>query len=597
MNVLKNIKVNRILLSVVLLVFLAISVRVTFLDRVPTGMSDDELLYTLSSQAFFYTGKDVSEQWSPLSLVKPPSNVVIAYGRVPYMLFSPFLGNITPSMFTARLPYALFGGLFVIVIFFICQRLFSPQVGIIAGLVFALNPWSIFFSRTAYESPIAMYFAFMMLVLLLYVRSWKILLAFPFYILSFYSYLGTNIILPLFTLLTIFYAWLLNNKRFTKYYLALIFLTLLVFVVYIIHLPNDIGGGRTKELITPNLPTVSQSVNWDRRESIHTPFTSLFINKYINSGMMIVNQYLGAFSPMYLFSKGEGEARFTLWSHGTFYLIDILFLLIGVISLFRHKMREALLLLSIVLISPIPSALHFGDTQYALRSSFLFPVLIIFIGYGVYTVIQRFQNKAIPAVLIGIVYGIFVANFGYQYNFRNPVYNYDSFGLSGRIFARYMQLVNTHGYKAQMLYNGVDTGLFRQYLFFTKKYTKENHSQIASLFSQQSISLENITFTDCRKISLDQSVITVIPYNLKCTNQKLSKNIVSITDYTGSKPIYLIYNDLLCQKYKLLPYLNNLQLKDFAIENLNEQAFCQKFFTRDVGYNPRNATESAAPKY
>ena len=595
MNLFKIIKSHRIIFSLLIIVFIGLIARVIFLDRIPTGMSDDELLYALSSRSFFYTGKDLTEQWSPLSLTKPSSNVIISLGRVPYILFSPFFGNVDLSMFTARLPYALLGGLFVLVMFLICSKLFSTKVGLIVSVLYAFNPWSIFFSRTAYESPIAMYFAFFMLALLLYLKSWKILLAFTFYILSFYSYLGTNIILPFFTTISVFYSWLLNKKKYTRYYVLFVVLAFIVYFIYIIHLPNDIGGQRTSQLLTPNSPTIVSDVNWNRRESIQTPVMDLFINKYEYSAKIYIHQYLGAFSPTYLFSRGEGVARFTLWSHGTFYLVDAIFLVIGFVFMLRSRRREALLLLSILLIAPIPSAFFSGDLQYALRSSFMYPILLIFISYGVYSVINKFRRKLIPIVSIGILYIVFIANFGYQYIFINPINNYDSFGISGRIFAKYMQFANQHGYESQVLFNGANTGLFRQYIFFNDKYRKDNHSEIASLFPKQTIKIDNVTFTDCKNINLDKSMITMIPFNLKCTSQELSKNILTIANYSNNQGIYLIYNDLVCKKYNMLPYLNNLQLKDFNIEKLDEKTFCQKFFTRDAGHDSINSTGSAVP--
>jgi 4-amino-4-deoxy-L-arabinose transferase-like glycosyltransferase len=587
----------KIILFISLILCIALFTRLILLDRIPTGMSDDELLYPLQSRSFSYTGKDLTEQWSTLSLSKPPAGIISAYGRVPYIMFSPYFANVHLSMFTSRLPYALLGGFFILVMFLICSKLFSTKVGLIVGLLVAVNPWSIFFSRTAYESPIAMYFAFLMFALLLYLRSWKILFAFPFYILSFYSYLGTNIILPLFTTIIVFYSWIINKKKSTKYYVLFIVLAFLILLFYAIHLPNDIGGGRTSELLNPNLPTIVSDVNWNRRESVQTPVMDLFINKYENSARIFINQYLEAFSPTYLFSTGEGAARYTLWSHGTFYVIDAIFLIFGFILLLKHKRKEALLLLSILLISPIPSALHYGDSQYALRSSFMFPTLLILIGYGIYSFINKFNNKLIPIVLISVVYIIFITNFGYQYIFRNPIYNYDSFGISGRIFAKYIQFANHYGYKAQALENGPNIGLFRQYLFFNSRYTKDNHSFIASLFLKNTINIDNITFTGCKNINLNKSIITIIPFNLKCTNKKISRNIISIANYTDNQPIYLIYNDQVCKKYNLLPYLNNLQLKDFDIEKLNVETFCQKFFTRDVGLNSINSTGSAVPSY
>jgi len=96
-------------ISLFLTVFIALLVSFILLERIPTGITDDEMGYILSSRSFFYSAKDVSEQWAPLSLDRPPVKVVSAYGRVPYILFSPFFGNVTLSLFTARFPYALLG--------------------------------------------------------------------------------------------------------------------------------------------------------------------------------------------------------------------------------------------------------------------------------------------------------------------------------------------------------------------------------------------------------------------------------------------------------------------------------------------------------
>jgi len=588
-------KNRRTILLLLFILSLALSARLIFLDKIPTGMSDDEALYPLQSRSFFYTGKDLSEQWSTFSLSKPSASVINVYGRVPYIIFSPYFASINLSMFTARLPYALLGAFFVLVMFAICRKLFSTKIALVVSLMTAINPWSIFFSRTAYEAPIATYFAFLMLAILLYSKSWKILFALPIYILSFYSYLGTNIILPVFTIITLVYSWILNKKQNLNIYILFTVVISILLVFYIVHLPNDIGGNRTSELLTPNSQSIASEVNWNRRESIKTPAMGLFINKYEDSARLFISQYLGAFSPVYLFSQGDGAARFTLWDHGAFYIIDALFLAIGLFELLKNRRREGFFLISLLLLAPIPSAIHFGDSQYALRSAFMFPILLIFIGYGIYAFINRFKNKLIPILAVVFVYSIFVANFGYVYLFRNPIYNYDSFGISGRILSRYIVLAGRHGYKVQVLSNGVNKGLFKQYLFFNNNYTWDNHSLIATDFLKPKVNINNVTFADCKDISVDKSEITVIPFNLKCSSEKLSLNKLDLTNYTDNQPIYQIYNDELCKKYSVLPYLNNFSLNDFNIEKLSEQKFCQTFFTRILGLNSITSTGSAVP--
>jgi hypothetical protein len=566
------------------IIFGAFFLRFIYLDRIPTGMSDDEILFPLTARSFYFSGKDLTEQWSPFSLQKPPENIIQVFGKVPYMLFSFYYAHVHLSLFTARLPYALFGSLFVVILFFIGKKLFSFNIALCIAFVAAINPWAIFFSRTAYEAPIALYFAFLMYALLLYVRSWKILLIFPCYFLSFYSYIGTPVILPLFTFIIVFYVWNINHRKDTFWYAIFLLMCVATLFVYIIHMPNDIGGGRTSQLLTPSAISVGQSVDYLRRESMQTPFTNIFINKYGQSLKLFISQYLSVFSFSYLFAKGEGQARFTLWEHGGFYIFEVILVCIGIVSLAIQKRKIFYFLGLLFLISPIPSALFIGDSQYALRSSFMFPILIIGIGYGIYSIIKSVRYKLVVIGLMSLIYIVCFSVFVHIYFFQNPIYNYESFGISGRILSKYIALAEKRGVRVQILFHGTNKGLFKQYLFFNNKYTQTNHAEVASLFLQPKIIFENVIFADCENFDTNENLITVIPFKLTCTKEKLSDNLLSITDYSNNQPIYNIYNDQVCNGYTNDPYLHNFTINDFAIEQMSEKEFCTKFFTRQAGY-------------
>ena len=56
-----------------LIIVLALFLRLLWLDRIPTGISNDELDYVLTAKAIFFTGTDIAGSgWSPLSLTTPP---------------------------------------------------------------------------------------------------------------------------------------------------------------------------------------------------------------------------------------------------------------------------------------------------------------------------------------------------------------------------------------------------------------------------------------------------------------------------------------------------------------------------------------------
>jgi len=576
-------KKNLILLLFVIL--LALFVRIIYLDRIPTGLSDDELLYALQSRAFFYTGKDLTDQWSPISMDKPPSNVIAPYARIPYILLSPYFSFVDFSLLTIRFPYAFIASLFTIVIYLLGSGLFSKKAGIIASFIYALNPWSIYFSRTAYEAPIALYFAYSAFAYLLFAKSINILFVIPLYFLSFYSYMGTNIILPVFMLAICIYAWHKNKNKYGYEYAIVIGFTILLSVIYILHLPNDLGGSRIGELLNPFTVDVSKYVDTYRRLSISTPYMQYFTNRFKSIFDIFINQYIGLFSPDFLFLKGDSAARYSLWMHGIFYIIDPILLLIGLMLLFRKYFSQSILLIIIILISPIPSAIHFGDTQYVLRSSFMYPVIILLVGLGLYQLFNFIKNIT---YLIFIIYIFLYINFFYIYTYQNPIYNYESFGISGRIFSKYAKLASDKGYKIQMISNGPNKELFRQYLFFNNRYNYLTYQNIAFQLTKDVIVFDNIKFISCDDFDNNPEIISIIPFNHSCIKKTNSEKYLSLTDFPKNEPIYQIFNDKICDKYNIKTYMEDIKITDLKIEDLPQQRFCEKYFTRDAGYNDIN---------
>jgi len=575
----------RIFAMLFLIVGIALFTRLYALSVIPTGISDDEILFPLSGRSFYYTGKDLTEQWSPFSSVKPPSNIIQVFGKVPYILFAPYFASVKFSLLTARFPYALLGSLFVLVLFMISKKLFSDKEAYIIVLLYAINPWSIFFSRTAYEAPLGVYFGFTMFAILLYANSWRIMLAFPFYILSLYSYIGTPVVLPFFALIGAVHSWLTNQKKYPGYYLFFLLLCGVTMLVYMIRLPNDVGGNKSSQLLSPYSESVSSSVNFERTLTIPSRVTSVFINKYENVFRRFIVQYAGAFSPAYLFVRGEDQARFSLDSHGLFYLIDVLFFVYGFAMLLNHKNRvRTAMIVALLLVAPIPSAISGGDTQYVLRSAFLFPVILCIIGFGIYETIRLSKNHTFAAVAVSIVYGLSFINFGYLYLYKNPVANYDSFGVSGRIVARYVELSGLRNRSVEILFRGTNKGLLKQYLFFSNRYMRENHSVVASLYTAKIAQIDNVTFADCEDRSADETVTTIIPFNFVCIPKKSMSEVLNITNYVTNQPMYVIYNDSVCKNYPVSPFLHSVTLGDFNIESMSEQDFCRTFFTRDSSY-------------
>jgi len=120
---------------------------------------------------------------------------------------------------------------------FVClfnrQEFFGSRVGVIAGLIAAINPWLIYIGRTDYEQVPATLFFLMGIYILLKAKGWKILWSIPVLYLAFYSYIATKLIfLPLIAIV-ILYCYFANKKQFLKQYTIVFGLSILIVAVYV----------------------------------------------------------------------------------------------------------------------------------------------------------------------------------------------------------------------------------------------------------------------------------------------------------------------------------------------------------------------------
>jgi len=376
--------INKIQSSYALLLILAIALllRTIFLNEVPVGLSNDELSFIINAKAIALTGKDIFGAWQPWSL--QPIYNTYPMSELSFLIASPLLGLFKMTLFTAKLPYALFSALLVGILYLITDKLFNKKKALIVSMIAAISPWGIFFGRTAYDFPIAVCFYMLALTILFYAKGWKILLSFMPLFLAFYSYIGTKIIFIPFVVITIFFSWrILNNKKYTRYYLALITACLLLFIFFLSSLNSQNAGKRLSEIYTPWSQSVAKRVNLERKLSINSPVNSLIVNKYIVFTKDFLNRYMGAFSPQYQFGTGDNNMYVSLWTHGYFYYADFVFLILGLYYLFRNNKKAALLLTGLILISPLPAAISTDQERFVHKWTLIYPIFIIVIGVGI----------------------------------------------------------------------------------------------------------------------------------------------------------------------------------------------------------------------
>lgn len=573
-------KVEMYLLTAIL--FIAGLLRTIWINSVPPAVNYDQLYYLINAKSFFLTGKDISQTISLLDILLfkyPPNDLVQA--ELPFFLSFLTVGPFPYSLVLSALPNIVLSILTVLLVYLIARHLFNTKVALLSAAVAAFNPWFIFIGRTLYEVVPATFFFLLGFYILLIAKNWKILLAFPVFLLAFYSYIGTKIIFLPLVIIFITYCYLVvNNKKYLKYYLGLLGLCVAVVLFFYLQISATSDASRLSEIITPMHPKIAAQVDVSRRLTIDSPLVSIVENKFTAYAGTVTRLLLESISPVYLFL--EGDYFFALGNHGLFYSIDIIFILIGAGLLLKQNRRLFFLFLSVFLVALIPQIIHDVSGKggnFTPHISLIFPVLIMLIGYGIIgiTSIFKIKNTSVYYSVIGIIYAILLTNFAVHYFYQLP-YKSGLFDFPNRHLSRYLVLAKSDS-NAITIYSNETKRLFKNYLFYSNVYNRETVTQINERFMSQNYSFETITFMPCEKFPKAPPKNEVIIIAGDCDIEYDKASSINIPFLKDGGAVYKIYNDSLCKNIKLHRYVSNLTLESFSLEKLDKKDFCTTFIT------------------
>ena len=556
-----------------------------YLDRIPTGLVSDETDYILNAKAVYETGGGILDaHWSPWSLTTVPKEIPKA--ELPYFVSIPFVGPFGLSLFTARVGYAILSVVYVFIILGIAQTLFGRWAGVAAGLLAAINPWSVYYGRTAYDVPVAITAYMAAFLLLLRLRGPYLLLSLLPLFVAFYSYIGTKVLFLPFVIIATAGAWYLVHKRKnTRWFVIIGVVSLLLFTNYVFHLRSLDTNERVNQLFTPFDPSVAAAVDGQRRLTLASPLNRLFANKAVVYIKEVTTKFFGAFSPAILFTNGEGVATFSLWEHGLFYPLDALFLFIGVGLLLARAPTLLLFFAGLIGISTLPSVMSTVGTSYVHRSSLMYPMFVILTAYGVTEAVKWLKRggwSIAGGVVIAVSYLILTANFVYLYFFRFPYYNSESFGLSQRIYSRYMFLAGNHEIQVKNISHS-SVGYFRNYIFYNNIPSTVTIPKIREAFATGNFTWGRAAFTSLCPTAAELAsgkITYILSDSSPCKQLFVKHTMLTIASLSDGGALYMIFNDRLCSQYALSPYPTGFSMNDFAIEKLPEKQFCERFIIR-----------------
>ena len=413
-------KIDRIIF--VLIIVLAAFFRIFKLNSFPPSLNWDEISHGYNAYSLIKTGSD---QWG----IRYPIFNFRAYGDYPttanLYLTIPFIKLLGLNEWSARLPSALCGLIFVITSYFLGLVITKNQkLSLILMLLVAISPWTLFPSRAVFQSTIAQTLFLLGITLLL---SKKLLpLSLLFFGLSMYAYHNTRIVSPLF-LLTFF---LIFKENLIKFYKQNKFITLFSIILFLILAvpsilnllkPESRARSSWVSIINPSAINIIE-------ENRNNFKGNQILNRAINNKITyftprFINNYLQFLNPLNLFFKGTANYQFNLPNTGILFNVWLPFFYIGLITLLSSlkKNPQNKLIIFWFILGLIPAAITSGDFPI-IRAVTILPLPHLFIVFGLDQTLKIIKKNKFKQLFVGIFLLLTLAQF-YSY-WRQYTSNY-----------------------------------------------------------------------------------------------------------------------------------------------------------------------------
>ncbi len=457
-----------------LVVFLAIFLRFYKLGQNPPSLTWDEVALGYNAYSLGIDGKDEFGRFLPYDYLesfgdfKPP---VYAYLDIlPVKIFG-------LNEFAVRFPSALFGVLAVLITYFLTKRIFwnsksKELYGLSASLFLAISPWHINLSRAAFEANVSTFFIISG-VWLFFVgikeKKWSLILSVISFVISMYTFNTARIISPiLIAVLTVFFRKELIGRK--KETLIAAFTAILLILPIAHFLLSSQASLRFKEVNIFSDINVIKRTNQEVENDKNLWWSKILHNRRLAYGAEYIRHYMDNLSPSFLFIKGDGNPKFSTQDVGQMYLIELPFLILGILLLFRKREGAWLIVFSWLIISIIPAATA-RETPHGLRIEASLPTFQILVAYGLVSALSFIKSRLSKYQFV--VYGLFFLLL--LFNFLYYTHGYYSHYL--REYSREWQ----YGYKESIDYVKSVENKYEQirittilgrpyiyYLFFTK---------------------------------------------------------------------------------------------------------------------------------
>ncbi|MCL4390441.1 MAG: glycosyltransferase family 39 protein [Patescibacteria group bacterium] len=370
------------------IVFLAALLRLWQLGVNPPSLDWDEASLGWNAYSILKTGSDEFGKPIPVSLrsfndYKP---AMYAYAAIPSIAVFGL------NEFSVRLPSAIAGILTVLVTFFLVKELTDNDLlsYCVAGLL-AVSPWSIQFSRVAFEANLALFFFVLGAYFLIkFLHRPNILFSIAYclsFVASIYSYHSPRVVVPV-----LLVAIVLIYRRIFLSHWRLFLVSYFLFLALLYPLArNTVHTGS----LEARYQTVAAKLD----------------------PMVITGNYLRHFNFDFLFLTGDDQDRHHAPDMGLLYLWEFPFLLAGLYFLVKDRPKFLPFLAIWFFAAPTASSLA-NDAPHAVRSLLFLPTWQIITAYGL---VNLLRGRPLLVCLISLVIFANVFYFLHQYFVHLPV--------------------------------------------------------------------------------------------------------------------------------------------------------------------------------
>lgn len=380
----------------IVIVFLALFLRIYKIESTPPSLNWDETSHAYNAYSILKTGRDEWGVRFPIIFrgfgdYKLPVYIYVT------ALFEAIFGLTT---FTVRLPSVLTGVGTVIFTYFLVLELFKNQKSIIdnsksiaalTSLLVAVEPWSLFLSRGAFEANLALFlFVSGIYFFIKFVNSNTtnyLLLSSCFFGLSVWTYNSYRVFTPI----LLFVLCILYRKEIIKAFIkdnttvklnSLLVLIFFIPMFYQLVVPS--GQARFAAVGILNDAAISE-INSNREKSHYNPIVERFLfNKVTYFSTNFIKNWISHYSGNFLYFEGGDNYQYNLRGHGLLYLINAPFLIYGLYFLIKKKDNKSILLLVWFFASPIPASLT-HESPHTLRAITMLPIPMILTSIGIVT--------------------------------------------------------------------------------------------------------------------------------------------------------------------------------------------------------------------